>query len=70
MKGKKSKIFCILKTCYGVQDDLSFERIINLPKRGIGDQSVKLIIDNAREKKVSFFESLESLAYDNKLPGF
>ena len=62
-------ILAYLKLANSVQDDLSFERIINLPKRGIGDQSVKLIIDNAREKKVSFFESLESLAYDNKLPG-
>ena len=51
------------------KDDLSFERVINLPKRGVGDQSVKLIIDNAREKKISFFESLEPLSNENNLPG-
>ena len=50
------------------KDDLSFERV-ELPKRGVGEQSVKLIIDNAREKKVSFFESLMSLSFENKLPG-
>ena len=50
-------ILAYLKLANGFQDDLSFERVINLPKRGLGEQSVKLIIDNAR-KKVSFFESL------------
>ena len=35
LKGKKSKIFAYLKLANSVQDDLSFERIINLPKRGI-----------------------------------
>ncbi len=62
-------ILAYLKLANSFEDDLSFERIINLPKRGIGDQSVKIIIDNAREKKVSFFESLDSLSYENKLPG-
>ena len=62
-------ILAYLKLANSFEDDLSFERIINLPKRGIGDQSVKIIIDNAREKKISFFESLDSLSYENKLPG-
>ena len=30
------------------------KEVINLPKRGVGDQSVKLIIDNAREKNFIF----------------
>ncbi len=62
-------ILAYLKLANSFQDDLSFERIINLPKRGVGDQSLKLIIDNAREKKISFFESLFSLSDENKLPG-
>ncbi len=62
-------ILAYLKLANSFQDDLSFERIINLPKRGIGDQSVKFIIDNAREKKVSFFESLDFLSCENKLSG-
>ena len=47
-------ILAYLKLANSFQDDLSFERVINLPKRGVGDQSVKLIIDNAREKKFHF----------------
>ncbi len=62
-------ILAYLKLSNSFQDDLSFERIINLPKRGVGDQSLKSIIDNAREKKISFFESLELLSFENKLPG-
>ncbi len=62
-------ILAYLKLANSFQDDLSFERVINLPKRGIGDQSLKLIIDNSREKKISFFESLNFLSDENKLPG-
>ncbi len=62
-------ILAYLKLANSFKDDLSFERVINLPKRGIGDQSVKLIIDKAREKKISFFESLELLSRENNLPG-
>ncbi len=62
-------ILAYLKLANSYKDDLSFERIINLPKRGIGDQSVKLIINNARENKISFFESLEVLSNENNLPG-
>ena len=47
-------ILAYLKLANSFQDDLSFERIINLPKRGIGDQTLKLIIDNAREKSFIF----------------
>ncbi len=62
-------ILAYLKLANSFKDDLSFERIINLPKRGLGEQSVKLIIDNAREKKISFFDSLELLSRENNLPG-
>ena len=62
-------ILAYLKLANSFKDDLSFERVINLPKRGVGDQSVKLIIDKAREKKISFFESLELLSRENNLPG-
>ena len=62
-------ILAYLKLANSFQDDLSFERIINLPKRGVGDQSLKLIINNAREKNISFFDSLESLSSENELPG-
>tara|TARA_Y100000768_G_scaffold384842_1_gene369700 strand:+ start:2104 stop:4122 length:2019 start_codon:yes stop_codon:yes gene_type:complete len=60
-------VLSYLKLANSNQDDLAFERIINLPKRGIGDLSVKIIIDNARSKKTSFFNSLEDLIESNQL---
>ena len=60
-------VLCYLKLANSFQDDLAFERIINLPRRGIGEQSLKIIIDNARENKISFFESLKGLLKENKL---
>ena len=60
-------VLCYLKLANSFQDDLAFERIINLPRRGIGEQSLKIIIDNARKNKISFFESLKELLNENKL---
>jgi DNA helicase-2/ATP-dependent DNA helicase PcrA len=60
-------VLCYLKLANSFQDDLAFERIINLPRRGIGEQSLKIIIDNARKNKISFFESLKELLIENKL---
>jgi DNA helicase-2/ATP-dependent DNA helicase PcrA len=60
-------VLCYLKLANSFQDDLAFERIINLPRRGIGEQSLKIIIDNARNNKISFFESLKGLLKENKL---
>ncbi|MDB3974403.1 UvrD-helicase domain-containing protein [Alphaproteobacteria bacterium] len=60
-------VLCYLKLANSFQDDLAFERIINLPKRGIGEQSLKIIIDNARKNKISFFESLKELLKENRL---
>lgn len=38
------------------KDDISFERIINVPKRGIGETSINLIKNNAIEHDLSLYE--------------
>lgn len=60
-------VLSYLKLANSQSDDLSFERIINLPRRGIGEQSIKIIIDHSRSSNLSFFESLKDLAQSNKL---
>ena len=60
-------VLSYLKLANSQSDDLSFERIINLPRRGIGEQSIKIIIDHSRSNNLSFFESLKDLAESNKL---
>ena len=61
-------ILAYLKLSNSYEDDLSFERIINLPKRGIGDQSLKTIIDYSREQRLSFFNGLDQMIINNLLP--
>ena len=39
-------------------DDISFERIINVPRRGIGDKSIQAIKDGARDHDLSIYEYL------------
>ena len=42
------------------KDDISFERIINIPRRGIGETSVSLIKNNALEHNLSMYEYIVS----------
>ena len=43
------------------RDDLSFERIINVPKRSIGDTTIKLIHDYAKKKHFSLEDSARQM---------
>src|SRR5262249_35828568 len=38
-------------------DDLAFERIVNVPRRGLGDATVQLLHDHARAKRVPLMEA-------------
>jgi DNA helicase-2/ATP-dependent DNA helicase PcrA len=42
-------------------DDLAFERIVNVPKRGIGDQTVKSLFDAARHQNGSLVGAVRML---------
>jgi len=48
-------------------DDLAFERIINVPKRSIGDSSVKQLYDWGRKNRKSLEESAIELLQLNKI---
>ena len=50
------------------KDDISFERIINIPKRGIGEASINLIKSNALEHDLSIYEYIVSEDADEELP--
>ncbi len=48
-------------------DDLAFERIVNVPKRGIGDATVKLLYDHGRAADLSLMASARALAATDEL---
>src|SRR4029079_448042 len=48
-------------------DDLAFERIINVPRRGIGETTVKLLHDRARAKRVPLMEAAADLIQTDEI---
>ena len=52
-------ILAYLKTIDNGRDNLSVQRIINVPKRGIGAASVSIAVEYAQERDMSLFDALE-----------
>jgi DNA helicase-2/ATP-dependent DNA helicase PcrA len=50
-------------------DDLAFERIVNVPKRGIGDVALRLMHDTARAEGISLSVATEKLAHAGAFKG-
>lgn len=48
-------------------DDLAFERIINVPKRGLGDSTVKTLIETARHQRVPLLSATRMLTETEEL---
>jgi DNA helicase-2/ATP-dependent DNA helicase PcrA len=48
-------------------DDLAFERIINVPKRGLGDATVKLLYDHGRAAHLSLMAAARALIATDQL---
>ncbi|MDO5147102.1 MAG: DNA helicase PcrA [Eubacteriales bacterium] len=51
-------LLCYLKTISNAKDDLAVQRIINVPKRGIGAATVGRVQDYADQMGISFYEAL------------
>jgi DNA helicase-2/ATP-dependent DNA helicase PcrA len=49
-------------------NDLAFERIVNVPKRGIGDSSIKRMHEHARKNGTSLYRAAEALSVADELP--
>jgi len=48
-------------------DDLAFERIVNVPKRGLGDATLKLLHDHARARGISLMEATRAMVATDEL---
>ncbi len=53
-------LLCYLRLINNPDDDTSLMRVINVPKRGIGDKTVGNITAKAEEKNTSMFNAIES----------
>jgi DNA helicase-2/ATP-dependent DNA helicase PcrA len=56
-----------LRLIVSEDDDLAFERIVNVPKRGVGDTSVQKILTIARENGVSAMQAVRALLGSDEL---
>ena len=56
-----------LRIIYQKKDDLSFERILNVPKRSIGDTTLKLINETAKKNITNLEDASRFLLENNKI---
>jgi len=50
-------------------DDASFERVVNTPTRGIGDRTLEILRNNARDQGLNLWQSARVLLNDKVLTG-
>jgi DNA helicase II / ATP-dependent DNA helicase PcrA len=58
-----------LKIVASPDNDLAFERIINTPKRGIGDASIQKMYNVARRSNTSLYSAATNMLSTDELPG-
>ena len=56
-----------LRVIHSPTDDLAFERIVNTPKRGLGDATIQLLHDYARKRRVPLTEAARAIAATDDL---
>lgn len=59
-------LICYLRLIYNTSDDISLQRVINVPKRGIGLKTIENLTEKANLNNSSIFDSIE----DGKELGF
>lgn len=53
-------LICYLKLIYNKYDDISLQRIINTPKRGIGEKTIENLQKKAQENNICMYDAIES----------
>lgn len=59
-------LLCYLKTVNNSADDISIKRIINIPKRGIGQTTIMKVTNYAMEQEIPFYDALTQI---DQIPG-
>ena len=61
-------IIAYLKLIYNPDDSQSFKRIVNVPKRAIGDTTIKRLQNFADMQDISLFEAAKRIEEDDEIP--
>lgn len=61
-------LLAYLRALVNPEDEVSLRRIVNTPKRGIGDRALDLIDENARNNDLTFWRSLARASSVKELP--
>jgi DNA helicase II / ATP-dependent DNA helicase PcrA len=56
-----------LKVVASPDNDLAFERIVNVPKRGLGDTTIRKMFDVARRGSTSLFRAAQAMSLTDEL---
>ena len=65
-----------IKDCIGYirllvnnNDNLAFERVVNTPKRGVGNSTLMNVLNTARELNLSMFDATKKMIIEKKIKG-
>jgi DNA helicase-2/ATP-dependent DNA helicase PcrA len=56
-----------LRVIHSPTDDLAFERIVNVPRRGLGDATLQLLHEHARKRRIPLTAAAKSVVESNEL---
>jgi DNA helicase-2/ATP-dependent DNA helicase PcrA len=58
-----------LRICANFDDDLAMSRIINVPKRGVGESALANLYQQSKDQKISLFKVIKNAISNNDLKG-
>ncbi len=58
-----------LRICANLSDDLALNRIINVPKRGVGEAAVAAIYQRSKQEGIPFFAAIKKSLEDGSIKG-
>ncbi len=50
-------------------DNLAFERVVNTPKRGVGNSTLMSVLNVAKEQNISMFDAIKGMISEKKIKG-
>ncbi len=62
-------VLAYLRLIANHNDDAAFERVVNTPTRGIGDRTLDMVRQTARDRKVTLWQSSQTLLQEKVLAG-